>query len=120
MGTFPSIFFISPISASLSLSPKEYSLYSLNSSRVIPFPLPPSVSIVAYEHNPKNPYPVNLLRNLAIRNVKTSHFFYNDIDFIPSRTLSSSSLFRQLIRRTNENSRITTSSSLYSYHRSRF
>ena len=94
MGTFPSFFKNSAISATLSLSPKEYSLYQVNRSLVIPFSLPPSVSIVVYEHQPSNPYPVNLLRNLAIRNVNTSHFFYNDIDFIPSRTFSPSLLIR--------------------------
>lgn len=30
------------------------------------------------------PFPVNVLRNVAILNVTTSHFFYNDIDFLPS------------------------------------
>lgn len=35
-------------------------------------------------------YPVNILRNLALSNVKTSHFFYTDIDFMLSRDVESS------------------------------
>lgn len=75
---------IRPISAALSLTPKEYNLYESNPSSVIKVELPPSVSIVPYLHDPRKQYPVNFLRNLAIKNIKTTHFFYNDIDFIPS------------------------------------
>lgn len=34
-----------------------------------------------------NEYPVNVLRNIALRNVATSHVMYVDIDFWPSDTL---------------------------------
>lgn len=33
------------------------------------------------------PYPVNMLRNLALCHVKTTHFVYVDMDFWPSSTL---------------------------------
>lgn len=84
MGIFIHVIFIRPISAALSLTPKEYALYESNPSSIIKVELPPSVSIVPYLHQPENQYPVNLLRNLAIKNINTTHFFYNDIDFIPS------------------------------------
>lgn len=87
----------SRISAALSLTPKEFALFEAN-----PYPLPPSVSIVPYLHPPDKPYPVNRLRNLAIKNVNTSHFFYNDIDFLPSgrvrRILSIENLYEELMK----------------------
>lgn len=35
-------------------------------------------------NSPMDRYPVNMLRNLAIRKVRTSHFFYTDSDFLIS------------------------------------
>ena len=34
-------------------------------------------------------YPINTLRNIAIRGVQTSHFFLSDMDFWPSSILCS-------------------------------
>ena len=36
------------------------------------------------------PYPVNLLRNVALENVRTSHVFVIDIDMSPSANLRKS------------------------------
>ena len=52
---------------------------------VLSFSPPQRLKIVPYKYNAKEPFPVNKLRNLAINNIETTHFFYNDIDFLPSR-----------------------------------
>lgn len=43
-------------------------------------------------------YPVNHLRNLAVRMVQTTHMIYLDIDFVPSSDLESTLLHSQHIR----------------------
>lgn len=75
------------ISAAFALSPKEYSLYHDYPSSIIPFTVPSRVSLIPYRLQPDRAYPVNFLRNLAIKNISTTHFFYNDIDFLPSGLL---------------------------------
>lgn len=45
------------------------------------------VSIVLYLQKNASIYPINALRNLAIRNVKTTHFFMSDMDMWPSPNL---------------------------------
>lgn len=52
---------------------------------VLSFSPPQRLKIVPVKYNADNPFPVNKLRNLAINNIETTHFFYNDIDFLPSR-----------------------------------
>ena len=51
--------------------------------------LPSRLTIIMYLMGPKNPsakqFPVNLLRNLAIRNVETSHYLIMDMDLWPTR-----------------------------------
>lgn len=43
----------------------------------------PSITYALYKVNATY-YPINKLRNIAIRNVRTSHFFLSDMDFWPS------------------------------------
>ena len=45
------------------------------------------VSIVLYLQKNASIYPINALRNLAIRNVETTHFFMSDMDMWPSPNL---------------------------------
>ena len=50
--------------------------------------LPPRLTILLYLMGPQNPqranFPVNFLRNFAIRNVETSHFMIMDMDLWPT------------------------------------
>ena len=69
------------ISAALALTPKEYVRYSKD---FFSFPIPKRVKITLFQLDPSKPFPVNRLRNIAINNIETSHFFYNDIDFVVS------------------------------------
>ena len=72
------------ISATLALTGREFIRYENDPHSLLPFSIPPRVSIIPYQLDSSKPFPVNVLRNVAIRNVTTSHFFYNDIDFLPS------------------------------------
>ena len=45
------------------------------------------VSIVLYLQSNSSLYPINKLRNVAIQNVRTSHFFMSDMDMWPSYSL---------------------------------
>lgn len=44
------------------------------------------LSIVQYVATNPNIYPINKLRNLAIQNVRTDHFWLTDLDMWPSRS----------------------------------
>ena len=50
--------------------------------------LPPRLILLLYLMGPQNPqksnFPVNFLRNFAIRNVETSHFMIMDMDLWPT------------------------------------
>ena len=46
--------------------------------------LPDRLTILLYLMPKKGTFPVNLLRNLAIRNIETSHFQVLDMDLWPS------------------------------------
>ena len=69
------------ISAALALTPTEYSQYKAD---FFPFAIPQRVKITPFQLDPSKPFPVNRLRNIAINNIETSHFHYNDIDFMVS------------------------------------
>ena len=73
-----------PISAALALTPAEYSSYSQSVKNVIPFSIPSRLTIVPFELDTRKAFPVNRLRNIAIKACNTTHFLYNDIDFMPS------------------------------------
>ena len=45
------------------------------------------VSIALYLQTDSSLYPINALRNIAIQNVHTSHFFMSDMDMWPSFSL---------------------------------
>lgn len=51
--------------------------------------LPNRLTMLLYLVSPSNPryytFPVNMLRNLAIRNVRTSHYMVMDMDMWPTR-----------------------------------
>lgn len=51
--------------------------------------LPPKFTVILYIVEPKDPdffdFPVNRLRNIGIRNVRTTHFLMLDMDMWPSR-----------------------------------
>ncbi|KAK8805808.1 hypothetical protein WA158_002464 [Blastocystis sp. Blastoise] len=44
----------------------------------------PRVSLYQYYSNNPNVYPINLLRNIAIKNIKTTHFWLTDMDMWPA------------------------------------
>ena len=73
------------IVAVLALSPRNYQRYLKDADDVLRFSPPRRLKIVLYKYSESEPFPVNKLRNLAINNIETTHFFYNDIDFLPSR-----------------------------------
>ena len=84
MGTFNSplfSFLCRPFSISLALLSNETSLLDhLNDY--------PKVTFHPFVIN-ETVYPINILRNIAIRGVQTSHFFLSDMDFWPSSILCS-------------------------------
>ena len=69
----------------LALSPRDYQRYLKDADDVLRVSPPRRLKIVLYKYSESEPFPVNKLRNLAINNIETTHFFYNDIDFLPSR-----------------------------------
>ena len=73
-----------PISAALALTSAEYATYSQSVRNIIPFSIPSRLTIIPFELDARKAFPVNRLRNIAIKACKTSHFLYNDIDFMPS------------------------------------
>ena len=52
--------------------------------------IPKRLTLLIYLVSPRNPqyktFPVNMLRNLAIRNVRTSHYMIMDMDMWPTRS----------------------------------
>ena len=85
-------FLCRPFSISLALLSNETSLLDhLNDyPKVIFYPFVINETV----------YPINTLRNIAIRGVQTSHFFLSDMDFWPSsiQILLDYDLFRYFIR----------------------
>ena len=53
----------------------------------------PRVHLIPYHMNDTNTYPINLLRNLAINAVTTSHFWLTDMDMWPAGIFASIALF---------------------------
>ena len=47
--------------------------------------LPERLTLILYIHNNAAHFPINKLRNLAIRNIETSHFLVLDSDLMVSR-----------------------------------
>jgi hypothetical protein len=45
------------------------------------------VSVMLMQSLFPGPYPINRLRNLAILQVRSTHYFFADVDFIPSTNL---------------------------------
>ena len=56
---------------------------------IIEMKLPPRVRLILYLVEPKHKYfrdfPVNLLRNIAIVNIRSSHYIVFDMDMWPAR-----------------------------------
>ena len=52
--------------------------------------IPKRLTLLIYLVSPRNPqyrtFPVNMLRSLAIRNVRTSHYMIMDMDMWPTRS----------------------------------
>lgn len=46
--------------------------------------LPSRLILLLYIHPPSNTFPINKLRNLAIRNIETTHFLIQDSDLLIS------------------------------------
>ena len=74
------------IVAVLALSATDYRVFMKNADDVLRFSPPQRLKIIPFKYNADSPFPVNKLRNIAINSIETTHFFYNDIDFLPSRT----------------------------------
>ena len=49
--------------------------------------IPKRLNIIAYFSDSAEPYPINKLRNIAIDQVQTTHFWLADMDMWPSRIL---------------------------------
>ena len=45
------------------------------------------LSLVIYSSSDNSTYPINKLRNLAIKDSKTTHFWLTDLDMWPSRRI---------------------------------
>lgn len=71
----------SPMSIVFCIPPSEVANYTkLYQSSVIR----PNMKITYYVQNDPNLYPVNYLRNRAIKQVSTTHFYLSDMDVWPS------------------------------------
>ena len=53
--------------------------------------IPGRVNIIAHFSNDPEPYPINMLRNIALDHVKTSHFWLADMDMWPACIIQISS-----------------------------
>ena len=70
----------SPISLVITLEPELIKNMSDYESILMPYS---RITYQFYETNDTY-YPINALRNIAINNTKTTHFFVCDMDFWPS------------------------------------
>ena len=70
-----------PLSITLCLKPEEVT--EIN-KRLEADHFDSRLSIVQYVATNPNIYPINKLRNIAIRNVRTDHFWLTDLDMWPS------------------------------------
>ena len=46
--------------------------------------VPKRLNIIAYFSDSPDPYPINMLRNIALNHVSTSHFWLADMDMWPA------------------------------------
>ena len=46
--------------------------------------LPDRLTLILYIHNNNNHFPINILRNIAIRNIETTHYLILDSDLLIS------------------------------------
>ena len=76
--------YCSPISIALYIKKNDWEKYMTIKSEM---GLEERVSIALYLQTNSSLYPINALRNLAIQNVHTSHFFMSDMDMWPSFSL---------------------------------
>lgn len=61
--------------------------YEVKWNEVFSFDIPSRVVLTPVFYKRNQEFPVNKMRNAAIGAVTTTHFFYNDIDFLPSDDL---------------------------------
>ena len=74
--------YCSPLSITIHLKEDEVKEFT---ERIKADQFPSRLSLVQYISTQPNIYPINKLRNLAIRNVQTDHFWLTDLDMWPSR-----------------------------------
>ena len=72
----------SPLSITIHLKEDEVKEFT---ERIKADQFPSRLSLVQYISTQPNIYPINKLRNLAIQNVQTDHFWLTDLDMWPSR-----------------------------------
>ena len=80
MGSFPFLI-CSPIVIALHLKKNEWTKYIETKNQMN---LESRISIVLSLQKDPSVYPINALRNIAINNARTSHFFMSDMDMWPS------------------------------------
>ena len=78
------VLYCSPISIALYLKKEDWETFMTVKSQM---GLEERVSIALYLQTDSSLYPINTLRNIAIQNVHTSHFFMSDMDMWPSFSL---------------------------------
>ena len=78
------VLYCSPISIALYLKKEDWETFMTVKSQM---GLEERVSIALYLQTDSSLYPINALRNIAIQNVHTSHFFMSDMDMWPSFSL---------------------------------
>ena len=72
------------MSIALFISDNNWELYMESKEQL---GLDNRIEITLYKQKEEGVYPINLLRNIAIKNVKTTHFFMADMDMWPSDNL---------------------------------
>ena len=73
--------YFSPISMAFFLYGEGAHIYQ---QAVQQMDIPKRVNIIAYFGDSANPYPINMLRNIALDHVTTSHFWLADMDMWPA------------------------------------
>lgn len=73
-----------PISIALYLPKEDWEMYVQSIQQM---ELDSRITITLQMQEQKDLYPINKLRNIAIKHVQTSHFFMTDMDMWPSFTL---------------------------------
>ena len=77
------LFILSALSIAFFLYGKGAEVYE---EVIKSFVIPSRLNVIAYFSDTAEPYPINKLRNIALRNVHTTHLWLADMDMWPAGT----------------------------------